>query len=135
MEKIINMTRHNASSEQKREGVADFPSEYREQLQKLLTFEELPSSKELLTRAHRLAQLAKEVAPGSKVMIGGAPYLMSLLERELRDRGMEPVYAFSKRDVVEEEKNGSVVKRTVFRHLGFVSPVNLGVEGKKTPSS
>jgi len=58
---------------------------------------------------------------GQKVMIGGAPYLMSSLEKELRRWGLVPVYAFSKRECVEEQKeDGSVVKRTVFKFEGFI---------------
>ena len=55
------------------------------------------------------------------VMIGGAPFFMAALESALRDVGVTPIYAFSKREVVEEpQSDGSVKKTAVFRHAGFV---------------
>ena len=54
-------------------------------------------------------------------MIGGAPFLMGALESALLDYGITPVYAFSKRESVEEvQKDGSVKKINIFRHAGFI---------------
>jgi hypothetical protein len=54
-------------------------------------------------------------------MIGGAPYLMGALEKALRECGFTPVYAFSKRESIDQpQPDGSVRKVAVFRHLGFV---------------
>ena len=59
-----------------------------------------------------------------KAMIGGAPYLMSELEKELWYRGIEPVYAFTKRESVESvDENGNVTKTAIFKHAGFVSAI------------
>lgn len=56
-----------------------------------------------------------------KVMIGGAPFFMSYLEKALEQAKITPVYAFSERVSVDVEKeDGSVVKTAVFKHLGFV---------------
>ena len=56
-----------------------------------------------------------------KAMIGGAPYLMAPLERELRRWRVTPLYSLSER--VSEERqfpDGSVVKTQVHKHLGFL---------------
>lgn len=61
-------------------------------------------------------------AVGAKAMIGGAPYLMAPLERELMRRGVAPVYALS--DRVSEEQaqpDGTVRKVNVFKHVGFLA--------------
>ena len=56
------------------------------------------------------------------VMIGGAPFLMAALERELVDTwGMRPVYAFSVRESVDSvQPDGTVRKTAIFRHGGFI---------------
>lgn len=56
-----------------------------------------------------------------KVMIGGAPFFTASLEHALKEKGIQPVYAFSKRVSTEiQQKDGSVEKVNVFKHLGFV---------------
>jgi len=104
----------------------------KEKIQKLLTFEEIPSKEEIEARAKELARIAASEASHyagdtdnmiwiTRVMIGGAPYLMGALEKALRESGFTPVYAFSKRESVEQpQPDGSVKKIQVFRHLGFV---------------
>jgi len=50
-------------------------------------------------------------------MIGGAPYLMGILEECLRDKGIKPLYSFSVRKSVERTlEDGSVVKEAIFKH-------------------
>jgi len=122
---ILNLTQHRPTPAQVEQGVVDLEGEKREQLIKLLTFNELPTPSEVRERAERIADMAVRY---EAAMIGGAPYLMGPLERELRKRGITPLYAFSRREVVEEVqpsgkwgKDGWVVRKTqVFRHLGFV---------------
>lgn len=56
-----------------------------------------------------------------KVLIGGAPFLMSELEGAFKGLNITPVYAFSKRESVERTlADGSIEKVVVFKHLGFV---------------
>lgn len=125
---IINLTMHEATPEQKQAGVQDLPVELRKQLVELLTFEELPEgdfdepTNEVRVRAKQIAQLALSVAgPGAAAMIGGAPFLLPLLAEELREVEIDPLLAFSKREVVEQaQPDGSVRKVATFRHLGFV---------------
>ena len=116
----INLTQHRASKEQIEQGVVDLCEEDREKLIELLTFDSLPRwwESELDTRAIKIVDILfskKENCLG-KAMLGGAPYLMSLLEDRLKKVGIEPFYAFTKR--VVEEKDG--VKTSTFKHLGFV---------------
>jgi hypothetical protein len=57
----------------------------------------------------------------TRVMLGGAPYLMGALEKAVRECGFTPVYAFSQRESEEiTQPDGSVRKVQVFRHCGFV---------------
>ena len=118
---IINLTQHAATAEQLAAGVFDVPNEgARRELLMQLTFNDLPEDGEIVERAAAVASIA--MAFGARAaMIGGAPYLMSTLERELREGGITPLYAFSRRESVEEKlPDGSVRKVAVFRHLGFV---------------
>lgn len=140
---IMNLTQHKATPEQIAAGVIDLPDNARAQLSALLTFEEIPTSAEVSERASVIAFFAQNqlsaipVVAGAhkgsigeppvantfsgRVMIGGAPYLMAPLERALQRGGLTPVYAFSRREMVEEMlPDGSVKKSGVFRHLGFV---------------
>ena len=117
---IVNVTQHVATPEQKAQGVHDLPGEVRKELSQLLTFEELPTRESLLTRATQVAQLISPFE-GDSVMIGGAPFFMPLLELVLQQEGWKVVYAFSRREAVEDiQPDGSVRKTAMFRHVGFV---------------
>ena len=114
--RIVNLTQHDASVEQK--GV--FEPHQKEKVKQLLTFSSLPEREEIKERAEQLAKIA-ESEKVDFAMIGGAPYLMSALEEALIKKGINPLYAFSKRESVEKTlSDGRVEKTQVFRHLGFV---------------
>ena len=120
---IINLTQHTATAEQVAAGVTDLPDTDRVQLINLLTVDDLPSRDEIVARCHDIAMLAVMAVEQHPVsaMIGGAPWMMSALENALIHKGIEPVYAFSKRESVEiPQPDGSVRKTNVFRHVGFV---------------
>ena len=133
---ILNITQHAASAEQKAAGTIDLGKAEATELKQLLTFDILPSEREIVERADAIADLARAqvrkmagrmdaVAPGTpggvRCMIAGAPFLMPALTQAMRSRGLVPVCAFSRRESVEESQpDGRVVKRSVFRHLGFV---------------
>ena len=148
MHTIINLTQHSATKEQHEEGVIDLTPEFQSKLKSLLTFNNLPTSVEIKSRADEIYALIvefvtsdnspiKDEAEGLidedglvneseffrlklKFMLGGAPYLMRPLVNELSYLG-ECVFAFSKRDSVEViEPDGSVTKKTIFKHAGFV---------------
>ena len=125
-QKILNLTQHVATPEQIEAGVFE-PICYKAEIQALLTFEEIPSKREMEARARRIMTFAHTEAQiqktsCTKVMIGGAPYFMSCLENTFRENGVfTPVYAFSKRESVDQpQPDGSVKKTSVFRHAGFV---------------
>jgi len=136
--RILNLTQHAATPEQVDAGVAE-PKE-KAAIRNALTFSKLPETSEIWDQAELLATYAEkellpppadwaegtgyenwELPPHPTAMIGGAPYLMASLEACLLNRDIQPVYAFSLREVVEEPlPDGSVKKTMVFRHLGFV---------------
>lgn len=118
---ILNLTQHLATQQQQAEGVKDMLPQHREQLVKLLTFNELPTHDEIFNRATELVILASKYSC-EYVMLGGAPYLMAPLERAIAiDMGKSSVFAFSKR-VSKEITNsvGEVIKTNTFVHEGFV---------------
>lgn len=58
--------------------------------------------------------------PRVQVMVGGFAPLMDVLIPMLKERGADPLHALSDRVSVDEtQPDGSVVKRQVFKHLGF----------------
>ena len=116
---IYNFTQHAASAEQLEAGVVALSPELEARVRSLLTFDNIPSPKDLYNRAVQLADLAKDLKADT-VMIGGAPFFMGALESALLAQGIQPVYAFSKR--VSVEKDG--VKTSVFKHEGFVHVVD-----------
>ena len=128
--KILNLTQHLATPDQKAAGVVGLPELGRQQLQKLITFETLPDDTELSDRAHAVASLAaqyievleaRDGEPINTVLIGGAPYFMVPLEIALSHVGLFAVYAFSVRESVETHNpDGTVTKRNIFKHAGFV---------------
>ena len=121
-EYILNLTQHLATRDQREVGVIDLPEDKQDTLRTMLTFTTIPPWGHVIQRADAIAALAREAAPYVKTaMIGGAPFLMSPLARSLHYQGFRVFFAFSKRESVEEvQPDGSVVKRNVFRHIGFV---------------
>lgn len=116
--KVLNLTQHPATQEQVAVGV--YEPANKDNVKKLLTFNSLPSQEEIQSKAQLLAIVA--VSEGAEyAMIGGAGYLMPMLEQSLKEVGIKPLHAFSERVSVEEvQPDGSVVKKNVFRHVGFV---------------
>lgn len=135
--KILNLTQHTATPEQLAAGVTtgELSPEQVAEIRSLLTFDTLPTIAEVENRARRLGDIAQTAIWRERsglpyateanffeyAMIGGAPYLMPALDRVLRGRGIEPLFAFSVRESVESvEPDGSVRKIAVFRHAGFI---------------
>ena len=117
---ILNLTQHEATPAQLEEGVFEPTPELKEEIRGLLTFDDIPSTREMFRRARGLAQAVAH-SECSMAMIGGAPFFMSTLESELLGSGISPLYAFSRRESVDElQEDGSLVKRAKFVHLGFV---------------
>ena len=114
---IINLTQHPSSKEQIEQGVVEPKS--KKEVSELLT---IFWGDDLEAKAAKLAMIAKSYG---KAMIGGAPYLMPVLEKHLKNHGVEPVYAFSDR-ISEEFTNDEeeVEKKMTFKHKGFYSAEN-----------
>ena len=118
--KIINLTQHMATPEQVVAGVIEPKPNDKNLIRTTLTFNAIPEIEDILAAAKALSIIAKKYGINT-AMIGGAPWLMSALERALLHEGIEPVYAFSLRRSVETKgEDGTVVKKTIFKHLGFV---------------
>lgn len=126
---ILNLTQHPATPEQVKAGVVDLQGEQLQFVKDLLTFEEIPDSQEIQRRAEKLAYFGMFYDPeniGNPIpvgwaMIGGAPFFMSALEKALRERGVTPMYAFSKRESIEQTMlDGMVRKTNIFKHVGFI---------------
>lgn len=118
--KVFNATQHAATQEQVNVGVVDLPAEDRELLANFLTFEEIPTRDLLTTRALEVTVLLRKHG-AEAAMIGGAPFFMGTLEAALKESGITPLYAFSRRESVESvQADGSVRKTAVFKHIGFV---------------
>lgn len=124
MNKIINLTQHASTVEQADAGVVEPTS--KSAVKALLDFEQVPTRRDLLDRAVELADMA--AASGAKAaMVGGAPFFMVVLERELLNKGVTPLYAFSRRESVERTgADGTTVKTSVFKHVGFVPAFDAG---------
>ena len=119
---ILNLTQHEASEDQKSEGVFDssqVSEAFESEVKRLLTFEELPDEKTIWQRAMALADYCKELGVGT-ALIGGAPFFMGPLSEVLKSRGVDPLFAFSKRESIEKQVDGKTVKTSVFKHSGFV---------------
>lgn len=131
----INLTQHSWAKAQVDELHSKYytildleeDKEERNRIKELLTFDVLPTREVIKERAKELAAIAAGYREDDigvcLVMIGGAPWFMSVLEKELLEVGCNPIYAFSQR--VSEEvtlPDGTVEKRNVFRHEGFVFP-------------
>ena len=125
---ILNLTQHAATPDQIAAGVIE-PNPYEKAvIRQMLTFDAPPDQKEMDRRGRMLARMIHDYRfPGNgrtecrRAMIGGAPFFMSTLEEHVKGSCMIPVYAFSRREADETQRgDGSVEKRQIFRHAGFV---------------
>lgn len=114
----VNLTQHAATPDQQ---CVEPEGSEKLRIRELLTFDAVPGVKEMKMRAFELVSIALS-HKADRAMIGGAPYFMAHLEAAFRNSGIEPVYAFSQRESVDQTlPDGSVVKKTVFKHAGFVT--------------
>lgn len=104
--------------QQIQDGALDLPEVEMKEVQQLLTFDEAPSAEECVIRANKIADIAEKHS--NQTVIGGAPFFMHTLETVLRERGITPLFAFSKRQSIEETNtDGTVNKKTIFVHEKF----------------
>ena len=116
---ILNFTQHPTTPEQLEAGVIDLMQHDLASLKALLNFVGLPTADDVYNRAYEIAKLAENLMAES-VMIGGAPFLMPVLQKALQMRGITVLYAFSERVSVEKLVDGVVVKTNEFKHFGFI---------------
>ena len=125
--RILNLTQHCATEEQVADGVIEPSTETKEIIQCLLTFDKIPTKKEIDNRANVIANLAvkeSDLMGGSvsAAMIGGAPYLMGMIECGLIARDITPLYSFMENVAVAEKmESGGFAVKSAFKHVGFVS--------------
>lgn len=129
---ILNLTQHQPTPEQIEAGVVNLPDEMWARVRELLTFEEIPNANQMASNAREIARIAAEFFESGAsednmfnfkgaAMIGGAPYFIPFLVSILMVFRIIPLFSFTKRVSVEEHQpDGTVVKRTVFRHEGWV---------------
>ena len=139
MNLLVNLTQHTLTKEQfshneenlvevtfkPYNGVSKGSTDY---VKHLLNFTSLPTRDEIIKRAAALADYASGLLDQAKnnndklfAIIGGAPYLMGALETALKERGIQPLYAYSQRESVETiNTDGTVVKTAVFKHIGYI---------------
>ena len=119
---ILNLTQHPATDIQKVQGVIDLPEALSKQVRDLLTFDDIPSDVEMIQRAKDIVKLVeRNFFDEDEVLLGGAPFFMPVLDTAFKNNGYQCLYAFSRRESVEEVMaDGTVRKTAVFRHLGFV---------------
>ena len=116
---ILNFTQHAATAEQLEAGVIDLMQHDLASLKALLNFVGLPTGEEVYERAYQIARLAENLF-AETVMVGGAPFLMPVLQKALQMRGITVLYAFSERVSIEKIVDGVVVKTNEFKHIGFI---------------
>ena len=114
----LNLTQHTATDEQRADGVVDVNDADREKLSVLLDFDHAPSREEIEERARQITELAKcyQAECGMRrAMLGGAPWLMAVLELALYKAGFDPVSSFGLRESAEVvQPDGSIKKRRCF---------------------
>lgn len=117
---LINLTQHNLTKEQL-QGAVEVGNNVRDEVIKLITFNELPTAGAIKDNASRLAEICRDMHV-SHAVIGGAPYLMGPLEQSLRRVGVTPLYAFTERVAVEvtDPVTGEVTKTSKFNFAGWI---------------
>ena len=70
---MINLTQHQATTDQLAVGVVDLTGQQLALVKTLLTFDEIPTESEMKERAYQIAEIARK--HGVAAMIGGAPFL------------------------------------------------------------
>ena len=117
MKKILNLTQHITTLEQQNDGV--FEPKNKQSVISLLTFHSLPNEQIILERSNQLTEIVKD-HHCDFVMIGGAPFLMSTLEKMLISKNIKPLYSFSERIVIEKTIGNETQKTSIFKHVGWV---------------
>jgi hypothetical protein len=142
--KVLNLTPFQTTSSQFIAGVVDLPESERVKLIKLLSFNAVPSQKELIERSEAIAEIARKTGCDT-AMIGGVPYILAILEQSLNSVGINPVYSFTIREIkqvcsdistqatntnsnvrfINEDASTQMIE--TYRHVGFVMAVQKNI--------
>jgi hypothetical protein len=142
--KVLNLTPFQTTSSQFIAGVVDLPESERVKLIKLLAFTAVPLQKELIERSEAIAEIARKSGYDT-AMIGGVPYMLTVLERSLNSVGINPVYSFTIREIkqvcsdistqatntnsnvrlINEDASTQMIE--TYRHVGFVMTVQKNI--------
>lgn len=137
---MVNLTQHELTEDQFHHNGEELTvvsykgneKEVKNNIISFLTFNTIPTKEIIRIRAEYLANIAyntirqaedlSEIPATRKyALIGGAPYLMGALEEALKQQGITPLYAFSKRESIEKvNPDGSVTKTAIFKHAGYI---------------
>jgi len=136
MKKVLNLTQHQATQEQIKDGVIDLRPELQRELKHLLNFGVPPTTKEIMDRVNAIYRIVVEEITGKRigdenydkvineaidgVMVGGAMWLIPALVEDLQNA--TTVYASFSQRVSEEHvnENGEVIKTSRFKHIKLV---------------
>ena len=123
MTTIINLTQHQPTAEQVTAGVVNLRRDLLESLGLCLNFEAQYTKEDLeLSAKSIIALLFHNGSCGinQRVMVGGMPSFMPILEKTLLQAGFRVLYAKSERVSVDQpQSDGTVRKISVFKHIGF----------------
>ena len=123
MTTIINLTQHQPTAEQVAAGVVNLRRDLLESLNLCLNFEAQYAKEDLELSAKSIIALLfhnGSSGVGQRVMVGGMPSFMLILEKTLLQAGFRVLYA--KTDRISEDQpqeDGTVRKISVFKHIGF----------------
>ena len=126
---IVNLTLTPPSREMRKKGVFELPTNQRFRLRQLLEHapEEPPPPEEIAGLAKSLAELA-EYSGAEEALVAAPPFMISTIEYELRERGINPVYPYgtAKRYEVDTEIDGVSAVRCGYHLKGFITPAEPG---------
>jgi len=120
---ILNITRHKATQGQLDDGVVDLPEYIIDRINRLCTFQPIPTLQELRICAEKVVDILEELnhPDVDGVMCGGAPYFNAILDRALISRGFVPHYPFTVRNYIHTKAiNGKTTQEAVYVHMGLV---------------
>lgn len=103
-------------------------TEERKAITSLFSFKDLPSQRDLIMRAEKLAEIV--VRSGCHaVMVEVPSYLIAPLEQALIKKEIKPVYPFFKSEFAEVREYGGskwhIHKKEVTFHAGWIAPYGL----------
>lgn len=120
---ILNITRHKTTEGQKLDNVVDLPEYIIDEINRLCTFQPLPTLQELRVCAEKVVDIIENLQypDVDGVMCGGAPYFNSILDKALISRGFVPHYPFTIRNYTRTTNpDGSINQQAVYKHMGLV---------------